>query len=53
MAATYLHLKDMGWEARFEGSEHVGFIVQEGATWNFNHEISWHDFEEQIRELRE
>ena len=55
MAATYLHLKEMGWQANFEGKdevEHVGFLDRDGHKWNFNHEISWHDFEEQVQDNR-
>ena len=33
MAATYLHLKEMGWTAHFEGESHVGFKDQEGTLW--------------------
>ena len=31
MAATFLHLKEMGWSAHFQGDDHVGFMDQEGA----------------------
>ena len=35
IAATFLHLKEMGWSAHFEGDSHVGFLDQEGALWKF------------------
>ena len=52
----HLHLKEIGWQADFqEGEEEelIGLIDQEGNQWRFNHEISWHDYEEQVNEERE
>ena len=53
MAATFMHLREMGWTAHFTGSEHDGFMDQNGTLWKFNHEISWQDFDEHIQEIRE
>ena len=53
MAATFMHLQEMGWQAHFGEHGHDGFMDEEGVLWKFNHEISWQDFEEHILEMRE
>ena len=53
MAATFMHLREMGWTAHFGDQGHDGFMDKEGVLWKFNHEISWQDFEEHTLEIRE
>ena len=40
MAATFMHLREIGWTAHFGDSGHDGFKDREGILWKFNHEIS-------------